>query len=218
MKILLSSGVNAQYYIDAIEGLGAEAVAKYLPDVDINYDGLILCGGNDIDPKYYGEQIAGAVSIDAQRDRAEFALLKAYIDAGKPVLGICRGHQLINVFFGGTLYQHLPKTESHRSADGTDLIHSVNAIPKSILYDLYGDSFFVNSYHHQAIKDLGENLRATAYWNNQYIEACEHSSLPVFSVQWHPERMCFTKARKDTICGADIIKYFIETCEAYRKK
>ena len=213
MKILLSVGGNATNYVGAINGVGAEAVAKHLPEVDTNYDGLVLCGGGDIDPKYYNEEICGSYSIDLKRDAAEFVLLKAFVDAGKPVLGICRGCQLINVFFGGSLHQHLPESDLHQSLDGMDAVHKVTAVEGSILSTLYGDDFVVNSSHHQAVKQLGDGLRAAAYWNGQYIEAIEHVLLPIFAVQWHPERMCFAKSRNDTVCGAEIFKYFISVCE-----
>jgi putative glutamine amidotransferase len=218
MKILMSAGKDAQFYTEAVEGVGAEATMKYLPKVDTDYDGLILCGGNDIDPKYYGEEIDGAVDIDYERDAAEFALLEAFVNAGKPVLGICRGHQLINVFFGGSLYQHLPETDFHKSINGVHQAHDVKAIEGSILYGLYGEVFSVNTSHHQAVKVLGEDLRAGAYWNGKYIEAYEHTSLPIFGVQWHPERTCFSQARSDTVSGAKIFEYFISLCEKYSKK
>jgi putative glutamine amidotransferase len=213
LKILLSTGASCQNYIDALEGVGALAVAKYLPEIDTDYDGLILCGGGDIDPKYYNEDVCGSYSIDPKRDEVEFALLKAFIDCGKPVLGICRGCQLINVFFGGSLYQHLPESGMHQSREGVDSVHNVTATEGSILSDLYGAEFAVNSSHHQAVKELGKDLRGTACWNGQYIEAIEHTSLPIVAVQWHPERMCFTRARNDTVCGDKIFKYFIAMCE-----
>ncbi len=215
MKILLSSGTSAENYINALEGVGAEAVAKYLPEADTNYDGLILCGGCDIDPKYYGEEINGSKGIDIERDVAEFALLKAFVEAGKPVLGICRGCQLINVYFGGSLYQHLQRADLHVSVNGDDSVHNITATEGSILNTLYGESFAVNSSHHQAVKDLGKGLRATAYWNGEYIEAHEHTTLPIFSVQFHPERMCFAKARTDTVNGAKIFEHFISVCEKH---
>lgn len=217
MKILLSVGGNDQYYIDAIKGAGAEAVAKYSPDVDLNYDGLILCGGCDIDPQYYGEEICGSVGIDDKRDASEMALLRAYVEAGKPVLGICRGCQLINVFFGGSLYQHLPETHLHKGADGVDAVHNVKTNEGTILYNLYGDLFMTNSSHHQAIKDLGKNICAAAYWNGQYIEAIEHIELPIFAVQWHPERMYSITARGNAASGKVIFEYFISLCEKLAK-
>ena len=216
IKILLSYGDSAENYIDIIEQLGAEAVAKYLPSVDTSYDGLILCGGNDINPERYGEGMDGATDIHFERDTAEFALLQAYLNAGKPIMGICRGHQLINVFFGGSLHQDMPETHLHRGENHADLVHTVNAVPDSILGGLYGETFAVNSTHHQAIKALGNGLRATATWNDQYVEAIEHTKYPIFGVQWHPERMCGKHERKDTVCGADLFKYFIDLCEKHK--
>ena len=102
-NILLSVELEAEKYIHAVELAGGTADAKKCPEVDLSYDGLILCGGRDVDPALYGEVINGAVEIDYERDTAEMALLKAYVEAGKPVLGICRGSQLMNVFFGGSL-------------------------------------------------------------------------------------------------------------------
>lgn len=211
LKILLSGpkNNNLEHYVSAVNKAGAEAVVKHLPDTDTNYDGLILTGGSDVDPKYYNEPVDGAVGIDNERDAAEFAILEAFVAVGKPVMGICRGHQLINVFFGGSLYQHLPESDLHRSATGEKIVHEVTAIHDSILDKLYGTLFAVNSTHHQAVKNLGIGLRATAYWADKYVEAYEHTSLPVLGVQWHPERM-------DT--GAKIFEHFIKMCEKEKNK
>ncbi|MBR6741947.1 MAG: type 1 glutamine amidotransferase [Clostridia bacterium] len=213
LRILLAGNLGEQNYVSAVEGVGAEAVFKYLPEADTSYDGLILCGGNDIDPKYYGEEIDGSVEIDAERDAAELELLRAFVRAGKPVLGICRGHQLINVFFGGTLYQHLPDAEVHARKNNEDMIHGITSVCGSVLHTLYGEKLTVNSAHHQAVKLLGEGLRATAYCDGGHVEAFEHCSLPILGVQFHPERMCFENAREDTVCGEDIFKHFISICE-----
>ena len=219
VKILLSYGTDTKNYIDAIEALGAEAAGKYLPDIDTNYDGLLLCGGCDIDPQRYGEQINGAVNIDTARDEVEFKLLRAFIEAGKPVMGICRGHQLINVFFGGSLYQDLPETNLHKGPPNTkEMIHEVTATPNSIVGRLYGEKFTVNSVHHQAVKVLGADLCVTSLWDGRYVEAMEHKSLPIFSVQWHPERMCFENQRDDAVCGADILGYFVDLCREHSGK
>lgn len=212
IRILLSGKTNLQYYTDAMKELGVDAFAQYLPEVNTDYDGLVLCGGGDIDPKYYGEETDGSNNIDVERDEAEFALLKVYVEADKPVLGICRGHQLINVFFGGSLYQHLPESDLHTQCKDGDSVHDVTATPDSVLGKLYGTAFAVNSSHHQAVKELGNNLRATVFWNEKYVEAIEHVSLPIIGVQWHPERMCFGKKREDTVCGSLILKHFIDTC------
>lgn len=210
VKILLFGKGNVQSYINAIEGVGAEAVAEYPPKYDASYDGLILCGGADINPKYYNEEINGSVGIDSEMDEAEFAIMDAFVKAGKPVLGICRGNQFINVFFGGSLYQHIPEADLHTGSKA----HIVTAEEGSMLKELYGASFSVNSTHHQAVKKLGNGLRATAYWEGKYIEATEHTSLPIISVQWHPEAMCFERRREDTVDGAKIFESFVNMCKA----
>lgn len=213
IKVLLSGNTNRNYYVDAVRAAGAEPTDAYLPEIDTGYDALILCGGNDIDPKYYNEEINGAVNIDAARDAVEFALLKAYVDAGKPVLGICRGHQIINVFFGGSLYQHLQETPVHTNKEDFYLAHPVTAREDSVLGRLYGTSFSVNSSHHQAVKEPGNGLIPTAWWDGKYVEATEHTTLPILSVQWHPERMCCTQTRPDTVDGMEIFKYFLGLCK-----
>ncbi|MBQ8868202.1 MAG: gamma-glutamyl-gamma-aminobutyrate hydrolase family protein [Oscillospiraceae bacterium] len=211
-KILLSANNNKQYYIDAVNSAGGQAVCEYLPEVDLSFDGLILCGGNDIDPKYFGEEINGSVNIDAPRDEAEFKLAKAFIESGKPVMGICRGSQLLNVYFGGSLIQHLPNADIHTNKSDHYITHAVAAEKGSILEKLYGENFCINSSHHQAVDKLGAGLRATAFYEN-VVEAFEHTSLPVFAVQFHPERMCCSERRPDTANGAPIFEYFINLCK-----
>ena len=216
VRLLLSGNARIQYYIDAVNAAGGEAVADYPPQICADYDGLILCGGHDIDPKYYHQEIDGSVHIDAQRDVIEFALLKAFVDAGKPVLGICRGHQLINIYFGGSLYQDIPEKDLHTCKQDCDSVHGVTVKENSVLHRLYGPAFTVNSSHHQVIDRLGNDLLATAYWNDQYIEAIEHKSLPILGVQWHPERMCVSKKRTDTIDGIGIFEWFLNVCKEKR--
>ena len=215
MKLLLSYSTSAENYVNALRALGAEVEARCLPNADTNYDGLVLAGGADIDPTRYGEAIDGSLGIDYERDRAEFALIDAYFKAGKPILGICRGHQLINVYFGGTLYQDMPVAALHKRQNGADSAHEITARADSVVGKLYGEHFFVNSAHHQAVKALGADLVASAYAEGGYIEAIEHCARPIFGVQWHPERMCFEHAREDTVSGADLLKYFIEICEKH---
>lgn len=213
LKILISGKINFKNYINAVENLGAKATAEYLPDIDTSFDGLILAGGGDIDPMRFSEENNGSKNIDTARDEAEFALLKAYVDAGKPVLGICRGHQVINVFFGGSLYQDMPEAVFHKSNESGDNVHTVTAKKGSILEKYYDEEFAVNSSHHQAVKKVGKGLVATALWENKYIEASEHETLPIFSVQFHPERMAFANKREDTVDGSHIINHFIQMCK-----
>ena len=197
-KILLSVNSKKEFYIDAVNNSGGIAEAYYCLGSSDGYDGLILCGGNDINPCYYNEKVNGSVDIDKRRDHFEFMLLKAFIDAKKPVMGICRGCQLINIAFGGTLYQDIENSKEHSSFADYDLVHKVIAKKNSFIYDLYGEDFFVNSFHHQAVKNTGDNLSVIMTASDgKTIEGIRHKILPVFGVQWHPERMCFSKKRKD---------------------
>ena len=213
-RILLSASPNNANYINAVQSCGGTPVAAYLPDLSTDFDGLILCGGVDIHPSYYHQEIDGTGEINGPRDVSEFALAKAFIEAGKPVLGICRGLQLLNVYFGGTLIQDLPNAHEHTSKADYDLIHRVQAVPGSVVHSLYGNSFVVNSSHHQAIGKLGEGLTVTMTAENpKVIEGIAHETLPVLAVQWHPERMCFERERSDTVNGAALIRYFVDLCK-----
>lgn len=200
---------KSKNYITAVERSGGIADYRYLPAPDLSYDGLLICGGVDTHPRYYGEEINGAVNINEDRDAAEWELIRAFSEAGKPIFGICRGYQLLNIYFGGTLHQHIPTASLHQE----DKAHSVTVEKDSILQRLYGaDTITVNSAHHQAVKTLGHDLRATAHWQGM-VEALEHTTLSVFGVQWHPERMCFDNRRDDTVDGALLFEYFIELCK-----
>ncbi len=158
-------------------------------------DGLIFTGGCDINPKRYGEVDEGLCESSCdERDQMELYLLKNAIKSNKPILGICRGLQLINVHFGGTLYQDL-MTQYHTEIDHINieaesdfLAHTVKFDPSSRLKDWYGESkIHVNSRHHQAIKRLGEGLIVMARSKDGIVEAIEHKVHNVVGVQWHPE-------------------------------
>ena len=153
-------------------------------------DGLVLTGGVDIEPALYGEEtLDDTVKCDPARTGYEFEILRAFADKGKPIFGICRGIQTLNVAFGGTLYQDLP-AQKGLNHFGAALWHPVEAKPGSILHRLFGGRFIANSFHHQAIKDLAGGFTVTAECaDDGVIEAFEHKELPVFAVQFHPERM-----------------------------
>lgn len=160
-------------------------------------DGLVLQGGNDVCPETYGESpLREEWAGDRVRDRYEIELIRAFMDAGKPVFGICRGVQILNVAFGGTLYQDLPTQCGLRTrhlAEGAyeNNFHTVEIEPSGWLGQIYPTShpMRVNSIHHQAIKNLAPHLRVEARSPDDGI--IEAVSLPgrtfVAGVQWHPE-------------------------------
>ncbi len=157
-------------------------------------DGLLLTGGADIDPYFYGQQPhAGLGKVDSERDEFELALYKAAKARNLPVLGVCRGIQLINVAEGGTLHQHLPaltNTIQHVQENrGSALAHELRLEPQSKLAKAVGSNKMrSNSFHHQAIDSLGAKLRVSAKTSDGIIEAVEgRSEQFVLAVQWHPE-------------------------------
>lgn len=214
-KILISTGGgNAGNYLAAVEAAGGIGEARYLPAPDLSFDGLLLAGGADVDPARFGRENRGSRGIDGARDRAELALLDAFCGAGKPVLAICRGHQVVNVWLGGALIQDLPPelVAFHQMEEG-DRVHPVRAEEGSLLHRLYGPVFPVNSSHHQALDKLGRGLRVTAWSEGGVAEAAEHDRLPLICVQFHPERMTGEKARPDTVDGGAVFRAFLALCE-----
>lgn len=212
-KILLSTGGgNAENYLAAIRAAGGVGEARYRPAPDLSYDGLVLAGGDDMDPALFGQQNQGSRNIDRVRDDAELALLDAFCTAGKPVLAICRGHQVVNVWLGGNLIQDLGPEGNvvHEGAENQDRVHPICAEAGSLLHRLYGPVFGVNSWHHQGLGRLGRGLRATALSHDGVVEAIEHNMLPLISIQFHPERMTGTHTRPDTVDGGAIFRAFLE--------
>lgn len=209
-KLLLSVMQNGHIYNAAFTACGADVTEQYAPEVSTDYDGLVLCGGDDLTPSWYGQENTACGKIDPHRDAAEMALLDAFVKAGKPVMGICRGHQVINVYFGGTLHQHMEETPDHRQSYEHYCVHEIEA--EGFIEKLYGKRFFVNSYHHQGIDKLGKGLVPVAHCE-KVIEALQHESLPIFSVQWHPEKLSFDWARPDAVNGEPLLRYFVEMCK-----
>jgi len=163
-----------------------------------DFDGILFTGGEDVDPELYGERIKyGNVKINRARDDFERALLDAGVESRLPVLGICRGIQLINVRFGGTLYQDLKsdtalELDHKQPGSRSEPSHSVTVTePDSLLHGIFTGLCRVNSLHHQAIKRLGRGLKVTAHSEDGLVEAVELAGgYPFFlAVQWHPEEM-----------------------------
>ncbi len=214
LRIQLSGDAgHMDNYCAAVRALGGQPLAAYCPEPDPDCAGLLLCGGGDLDSALFGQPNQGSEPPDPDRDRAELALFQAYFRSGRPILGICRGMQVINVALGGTLIQDLPDALKpfHRGRD-RDPVHAVQALEGSLLHQLYGPVFCVNSCHHQAAGRLGEGLRATAWSEGGCCEALDMPGRPVSGVQFHPERMAFGLRRLDTVDGAPIFTRFLALC------
>jgi putative glutamine amidotransferase len=198
---------QAHTYIDAVSRSGATpTVIPLLNDktqLRHLYDmcaALLLSGGNDIDPKLYGAEPSDqTMNILSRRDEQELQLLRWAIEDDKPVLGICRGMQLINVALGGTLYQDIdaevPTADSHTSSQLQrsfgHIAHNLRIEETSALASILGTSeIAVNALHHQAVKDLGEGLHASAWAEDGVIEALEMPDKRfIIGVQSHPEAL-----------------------------
>lgn len=189
-------------------------------------DGLVLQGGVDISPTTYGEEpieLMKDVRIDPIRDRYELKLLKAFSERRKPVLGICRGFQLMNVFKGGTLFQDLPTQNHggvhHRSDLYDNYTHLVQVEPGGELAAMYGDvkGGEIVSIHHQGIKNLGANLQIEARSDDGLIEAFSSKDDDFFvGVQWHPE---FHIDDEERFLSSDpLMKSFIRACKKRREE
>jgi putative glutamine amidotransferase len=208
-RILLSASLKPQPYIDMVIAAGGEPSSIYCPDLDTSYDGLIVCGGPDVDPALYREEVNGSVGIVPQRDQAEMALIEGYVKAGKPILGVCRGAQILNVYFGGTLHQHLSNAEIHTPGVPEVYIpHSAHAEQGSVLHALYGSDFSINSHHHQAVKDLAPGLEVMGKSSDGIVEALRKPDERfLWAVQWHPERIWDIEAS-----SAKLFQAFLEAC------
>lgn len=189
----------------------ADTIARYVGLID----GLLLCGGDDIDPLTYGEEpLAKLSQIDPERDTYEQALVQATHAQHKPILGICRGVQLLNACYGGTLYQdtsYMPAgqgTLKHMQLQHPDYgMHHINVEADSILAEWLGQTkLTVNSFHHQTLKQVASGFKAVASAPDQVIEAIESTAGGLqLGVQWHPEEM---QAVNPVI--AQLFKHFIQ--------
>jgi len=186
-------------YIDSVRRAGGIPVLVAPGETNLetlcqSLDGIILTGGGDIHPdQYKGNSHALMYKVDEQRDATELELTKLILEKDIPALAICRGLQILNIFFGGTLYEHIPdvfeETVLHRLPPRETVKHMVDVIKGSKLHGIVGsDKIEVVSWHHQAVRDVPKNLTITARSDDGIVEGIEldsHSWL--VAVQWHPE-------------------------------
>ena len=192
-------------YVKALQAVGVEPVASFDLSLAADCDGLLIPGGADVDPALYGQENTASEGIDHDRDRDELTLIRQFLDMEKPIFGICRGHQILNVALGGTLVQHVPGHT--QNPDGVDGVHPVT-VEHPFLQKLYGDTFVSNTAHHQIVDRLGEGLSVTCRSPEGYVEGMIHENGRVLSVQFHPERIAFDNLRPDADDGAALFRTF----------
>lgn len=208
-KVALAGTESLTNYIDALKENDIEVIATLDVDEAIKCDGLLLPGGGDIDPVYYGEEMNGSDEPDRELDKAQRDILDAFVKAKKPILGICRGMQLINIYFGGSLHQDLVTRDIHTRKNDNDSIHSVKSVEEGNLFEkFYGKTFNINSAHHQGTKKLGKGLKEVLRSEDGVCEAVIHEELPIIATQFHPERMSYKQRRDDAVVGEEIFEYF----------
>ena len=197
MKKLMIAGLvtaddDYEDYKKAFEELGHEPlISLQMEDLDLA-DVLILPGsGQDMNPKLWGEKDQCSNDINDELDAVQWALMDKAIEKGKPILGICRGMQFINVYFGGSLIQDLPCSDSHKMAI-PEHYHDVLHLPGTFMEKLYGESSEVNTRHHQGLGRIGEGLQVVSIWNDgedSVAEAIACQPHTILGLQWHPEKM-----------------------------
>ena len=180
-------------HIDDDEAAVEEAAAGYAGLID----GLLLSGGHDVSPFMYGEEPAPTVTYTlAERDLLESALLRESVKRGIPVFGICRGIQLMNAAFGGTLWQELGDREGEKICHNQmilnkqEIVHHVEIAEGTLLAEIMGaGKLAVNSHHHQAVRDVAPGFTVSAVAPDGVIEGIENVELGMYAVQWHPEEL-----------------------------
>lgn len=216
-----------QSYFDAILECGGIPISVPLSEKEediLDYldiiDGIVFSGGSDIAPEYYGETNTGkSLGINEFLDRCEEKAIRLSVESDIPVLGICRGMQALNVFCGGSLIQDIPSDRGvsvvHNLTKPEIAFHRISVEKSSPLSDAMGfGSHVVNSYHHQAVKNIAPEFSACAAAEDGIIEAIYHKNKKfILGVQWHPERDHETA--KD---NKKIIDYFIKICSKGKKE
>ena len=207
-------------YVKSIERAGAEVRWIELDNTEkaigeaLSCDGLLLPGGADIEPSLYGrEREEKCGKPNELRDKNEFGIFNAFVKTGKPILGICRGFQLINVVCGGTLYQDIADIKNCSHSDflkRAKPVHKITVTENTLLCKIFDKTEVgVNSLHHQAVEIVGENLTVSAVSEDGFVEGIELNNHPFcVAVQWHPEHMS-----KTDLLQQKLFNEFVKNCK-----
>lgn len=215
--------VNRSYVDSVIRAKGIPFIMPITEDEEIikkmaeNADGIIMTGGVDVHPFRFDEEpIEKIGTISAERDEFDFKLMKYAVEMNKPIFGICRGIQVINVYFGGTLIQDIPSQRNtnilhSQTAEYHTAAHKIQIVKDSIIYDMLGENSEVNSFHHQAVDKLAKDFRVTATAKDGIVEAIEYKKKDSFilGLQWHPELMSAKNVKMQ-----NIFDMFVEVCKS----
>jgi putative glutamine amidotransferase len=206
---------------------GLPLVLPVVGDTDVagfveHLDGLLLSGGEDVSPELYDQRVRRPEwAGNPRRDRFELALFEAFAARDRPILGVCRGHQVLNVALGGTLHQDLVEdgrvTDPHRDpVRYCRLRHDVRLRRPGYLFDLYGvEGAAVNTVHHQAVDVLGDDLEVLAESHDGLVEAVRHRSLRwAVGVQWHPEWILESDVAEGLLAPGPLMQEFLAAASA----
>lgn len=207
-------------YVKSIERAGAEVKWIELDDTEkaveeaLSCDGLLLPGGADIEPALYGRKREEKCGKPNEiRDKNEVEIFKAFVKTGKPIFGICRGFQLLNVICGGTLHQDIADIKKCSHSDflkRAKAVHKITIKENTKLSEIIKKTEIgVNSLHHQAIENVGENLTVSAVSEDGFVEGLELNNHPFcVAVQWHPEHMS-----KTDLLQQNLFNEFVKNCK-----
>lgn len=214
-------------YCEAVAAAGGvPVILPHVAEADVRraylerIDGLLLSGGGDVAPQFYNEEPHALLGkVDSARDSSEVDLTREAARQGLPVLGICRGLQVLNIAFGGTLYQDLSQRgvasfQHQQIAAREETVHAVRFSAGSLLTEWFGKSARVNSFHHQAVKRAADGFTVSALAADGVIEGIEYAAQDAFllGVQWHPEHMAGPGGEM-----APLFENFVRVCEERRK-
>ena len=216
----LSCKLGQGYYKSVVAAGGVPVVIPPVADKEVlvntlnHIDALILSGGGDLNPLFVGEEPSPRLrGINQERDLPELLITRLAYNRQIPILGICRGIQVLAAAFGGKVAQDITITANvkhSQDADRSELTHSVKLVEDSTLYNIYGqERLLVNSFHHQAVKEAGEKFRVVAKSSDGIVEAIESSEYKsIIGVQWHPE--CFDE-------GLPLFRWLVNEAKAFRR-